>query len=96
MAAQLAMPALVGDSSETSINSPCRFGACRGAHGCEQSCIPELSMVPIRLCQSDPLPGRKLGFLFPIPPKEDHTLVVVFSSTFHPLTMQPNLVPYQR
>ena len=77
MAAQFAMPAFVGDSSETSINSLCLFGACRGAKGYEQSCIPELSMIPIRLCQSDPLPGRKLGFLFPSPPKEDHTLVVV-------------------
>ena len=90
------MPALVGNSSETSIKSLCLFGACRGAKGYEQSWIPELSMIPISLCQSDPLPGRKLGFLFPIPQKEDHTLVALWSSTFHPLMMQPNPVPYQR
>lgn len=77
MVAQLAVLAFVGDSSETSIKSLCLFRACRGAKGYEQICIPELSMTPIRLCQSDPLPGRKLGFLFPTPPKEDHTIVVV-------------------
>lgn len=96
MAAQLATPALVGNSSETSINSLCLFGACRGAKGYEQSWIPELSMTPISLCQSDPLPGKKLGFVFPVPQKEDHTLVALWSSTFHPLMMKPNPVPYQR
>lgn len=56
------------------LSTVCLFGTCTGAKGYEWSCIPELSMIPIRLCQSGSLPGRKLGFLFPSPQKGDHTL----------------------
>ena len=72
MATQLCQH-LQGDSSETTINSLCLFGARTGARGYEWSRIPELSMIPIRLCQSGPLPGRKLGFLFFQFPKKGTT-----------------------